>query len=90
MKSRLILLAAAAAMLASACGKGPERGLTLPYDRPAEFFEEALPLGNGRLGALVYGGPLKDRISLNDITLWTGEPDRGKDHPDYGLVETTR
>ena len=88
MKSRLIFLAAAAAMLASACGKGPERGLTLHYDRPAEFFEEALPLGNGRLGALVYGGPLKDRISLNDITLWTGEPDRGKDHPDYGLVET--
>ena len=75
-------------MLASACGKRPERGLTLHYDRPAEFFEEALPLGNGRLGALVYGGPLKDRISLNDITLWTGEPDRGKDHPDYDLVET--
>ena len=88
MKSRLILLAAAAAMLASACGKGPGRELTLHYDRPAEFFEEALPLGNGRLGALVYGGPLKDRISLNDITLWTGEPDRGKDHPDYDLVET--
>ena len=88
MTSRLILLAAAAAMLASACGKGPGRELTLHYDRPAEFFEEALPLGNGRLGALVYGGPLKDRISLNDITLWTGEPDRGKDHPDYGLVET--
>ena len=56
--------------------------LTLHYDRPAESLDEALPLGNGRLGALVYGGTEVDRISLNDITLWTGEPDRGAQHPD--------
>lgn len=56
--------------------------LTLHYDRPAESLDEALPLGNGRLGALVYGGTGEDRISLNDITLWTGEPDRGAAHPD--------
>ena len=56
--------------------------LTLHYNRPADYFEEALPLGNGRLGALVYGGTEEDRISLNDITLWTGEPDRGDDHYD--------
>ena len=47
----------------------------LHYDRPAEFFEESLPLGNGQLGALVYGGVAEEKISLNDITLWTGEPD---------------
>ncbi len=47
----------------------------LHYDRPAEFFEESLPLGNGQLGALVYGGVAEENISLNDITLWTGEPD---------------
>ena len=62
--------------------------LMLHYDRPAEHFEEALPLGNGRLGAMVYGGTLKDRISLNDITLWTGEPDKGEYHPDYSLIGT--
>ncbi len=45
------------------------------YDQPAEFFEESLPLGNGQLGALVYGGVTEEKISLNDITLWTGEPD---------------
>ena len=56
--------------------------LTLHYDRSAESLDEALPLGNGRLGALVYGGTEEDRISLNDITLWTGEPDRGAEHPD--------
>lgn len=50
--------------------------LRLTYDRPAQFFEESLVIGNGRLGAIVYGGTQQDRISLNDITLWTGEPDK--------------
>ena len=47
---------------------------TLHYDRPATFFEEALVIGNGTMGGIVYGGTSQDRISLNDITLWTGEP----------------
>lgn len=46
----------------------------LHYDRPAQFFEEALVIGNGTLGGIVYGGTEVDSISLNDITLWTGEP----------------
>lgn len=50
--------------------------LVLNYDKPAAFFEEAMVIGNGNLGAVVYGGTSVDRISLNDITLWTGEPDR--------------
>ena len=47
---------------------------TLHYDRPANYFEEALVIGNGTMGGIVYGGTQCDRISLNDITLWTGEP----------------
>lgn len=47
----------------------------LHYTTPANFFEEALPIGNGNLGAMVYGGIEEERLSLNDITLWTGEPD---------------
>ena len=47
---------------------------TLHYSRPADFFEEALVIGNGTMGGTVYGGTDTDRISLNDITLWTGEP----------------
>lgn len=63
---------------------GPDpKPLTLHYDRPAASFVEALPLGNGRLGAMVYGGTRTDSLSLNDITLWTGEPDRGAAHYDY-------
>lgn len=46
----------------------------LRYNRPAQFFEEALVLGNGKAGATVYGGLQTDTIHLNDATLWTGEP----------------
>ena len=48
--------------------------LKLRYDRPAYYFEESLPIGNGRLGALVYGDTDDERIYLNDITFWTGKP----------------
>ena len=44
------------------------------YDKPAEFFEEALPLGNGSLGAMVYGIPDRERLTLNLDTLWSGKP----------------
>ena len=69
-------------LLLVACTTDPQRELTLHYDRPATFFEEALPVGNGRLGAMVYGDPVHEHLSLNDITLWTGEPDQGTEHPD--------
>ncbi len=44
------------------------------YKQPAEYWEAALPLGNGRIGAMVYGGVGKERIELNEDTLWTGKP----------------
>ncbi|MCR4592096.1 MAG: glycoside hydrolase family 95 protein [Bacteroidaceae bacterium] len=47
---------------------------TLRYNKPAEFFEETLVIGNGTMGGIIYGGTEQDKISLNDITLWTGEP----------------
>ena len=53
---------------------GQQPPLKLWYDRPAEHFEEALVLGNGRAGATVFGGTESDKILLNDITLWSGEP----------------
>ena len=46
------------------------------YTKPAEYFEEALPIGNGSLGAMVYGGVICDKLSLNHDTLWTGKPKR--------------
>ena len=73
-------------LLAAACTAGPQRELTLHYNRPATYFEEALPVGNGRLGAMVYGDPVHEHLSLNDITLWTGGPDKGTEHPDIASM----
>lgn len=50
------------------------------YTQPALKWTDALPIGNGRLGAMVFGGISKDRIQFNEETLWTGEP-RNYDHP---------
>ena len=44
------------------------------YNQPATYFEESLVLGNGKMGATVFGGVNSDKIYLNDATLWTGEP----------------
>lgn len=44
------------------------------YDRPAQVWTEALPLGNGRLGAMVYGIPGTEQIQLNEETIWAGRP----------------
>lgn len=48
--------------------------LKLWYEQPASEWEEALPVGNGRLGAMVYGGAGEDHIQFNEETLWTGGP----------------
>ncbi|TCO50386.1 alpha-L-fucosidase 2 [Kribbella antiqua] len=50
----------------------------LVYDRPAETWLEALPLGNGRIGAMCFGGIGRDRIGLNDETLWSGSPETAR------------
>ena len=68
MKKRLTTLLALTLSLAMSVAQ------ELHYNQPAQFFEEALVIGNGMTGATVYGGTDTDRLSLNDITLWTGEP----------------
>lgn len=55
--------------------------LRLWYNHPSENWNEALPLGNGRLGAMVYGDPVNENIQLNENTLWSGSPNRN-DNPD--------
>ena len=55
--------------------------LKLWYEHPAgDVWEEALPLGNGRLGAMVYGNPSKEILQLNEETVWSGGPSRN-DNP---------
>ncbi len=52
----------------------PNTDLILWYQQPAEKWTEALPVGNGRLGAMIFGGVAKERIQLNEESLWAGEP----------------
>jgi alpha-L-fucosidase 2 len=52
------------------------------YQQPADFFEESLVLGNGKMGATVFGGINSDKIYLNDITLWSGEPVNANMNPE--------
>ncbi|HEX2628307.1 MAG TPA: glycoside hydrolase family 95 protein [Chitinophagaceae bacterium] len=55
----------------------PDEALKLWYTKPAAAWEEALPLGNGKTGAMVFGGVNTERFQLNDNTLWSGYPDAG-------------
>jgi len=52
----------------------PDEPSSLWYRRPATEWTEALPVGNGRLGAMVFGGTSSERIQFNESTLWVGEP----------------
>jgi alpha-L-fucosidase 2 len=52
----------------------PDEPLSLWYRRPAKQWVEALAIGNGRLGAMVFGGIVNERIALNEDTLWAGGP----------------
>jgi alpha-L-fucosidase 2 len=51
-----------------------QQPLHLWYQQPAAKWTDALPLGNGRLGAMVFGGVAQERIQFNEATLWTGRP----------------
>lgn len=44
------------------------------YENPADNWNEALPIGNGRIGGMIFGNPAKDQIQLNEETVWAGEP----------------
>ena len=75
MKHLFLALATAAMAFTSSCVEQvtkPE--LKLWYDAPSKVWTDALPIGNGRLGAMVYGGVEKEQIQFNEETLWTGEP----------------
>ncbi len=76
----LLIAAAALAPSVRAQGSGslatgPQGGsTTLWYRAPATAWNEALPIGNGRLGAMVFGGTATEHLQLNEETLWTGGP----------------
>src|SRR5215471_11017192 len=54
---------------------------TLHFAQPASKWPDALPVGNGRLGAMVFGVPGRDRLQLNEESIWDGEPNRDRNNP---------
>ncbi|MFB9864395.1 glycoside hydrolase family 95 protein [Rufibacter immobilis] len=75
-----------AVLLLGGCQMGFAQGgdQTLFFKKPAATFHEALPLGNGQLGALIGGNPVHDQIALNEKSLWSGGVQEA-DHPDAHL-----
>jgi alpha-L-fucosidase 2 len=63
---------------------------TLWYQQPAKQWTDALPVGNGRLGAMVYGGVSEETIQLNEDSLWAGAPQDRLRQPADGVLEQAR
>ncbi|WP_139997102.1 glycosyl hydrolase family 95 catalytic domain-containing protein [Paenibacillus paridis] len=59
----------------------PQTENRLWYKQPAQVWEEALPVGNGKLGGMVFGNPVHERIALNEDSVWYGGP-RDRNNPD--------
>ncbi len=72
MKKLLIVLAATVALPTAAMSTGGGSTPEYWFDRPAQIWEESVPLGNGRVGMMPWGGVESERIVLNEISLWSG------------------
>src|SRR4030095_13953615 len=70
----VIVLVLMTQMLSIARAADPAPETTLWYDKPAAKWDEALPVGNGRLGAMVFGGVEHERLQLNEDSMWSGGP----------------
>jgi len=64
--------------------------LRLWYKQPAAVWDEALPLGNGRIGAMAFGGALEERFALNEDTLWSGYPRDTNNYEALRYLKTAR
>ena len=60
------------------------------YDKPASIWLEALPIGNGRLGGMIYGGPQTDEIQLNEDSFWSGGPHNNNSSTSAKYLEQVR
>lgn len=86
MKKRLIGLY----IVCACCLMAKADDLKLWYQQPAKVWTEALPLGNSRLGAMVYGGVVNEQIQLNEETVWGGGPHRNDSPKAFGVLPKVR
>ena len=78
------------ALFFSITASAQERPLQLWFDKPAAQWEETLPLGNGRLGMTPDGGVAKEKVVLNDITMWSGSPQDANNYEAYKQLPQIR
>ncbi|HMP92076.1 MAG TPA: glycoside hydrolase family 95 protein, partial [Phnomibacter sp.] len=71
-KFSLILITGLLAIMHGKAQTNPN--LMLWYNKPATVWEEALPVGNGKMGAMIFGGAQEELLQLNESTLWSGGP----------------
>lgn len=64
--------------------------LKMWYNKPAKVWNEALPIGNGRLGAMIFGDPSAEKIQLNEGTFWSGGPSRNDNPNAFGVLPVIR
>ena len=76
-KTSLFMLLCCCLFTSTVKGQAQDDALKLWYTKPASIWEEALPLGNAKTGAMVFGGINIERYQLNDNTLWSGFPNPG-------------
>lgn len=86
MKNRLIGLY----IVCACCLMAKADDLKLWYQQPAKVWTEALPLGNSRLGAMVYGGVVNEQIQLNEESVWGGGPHRNDSPKAFGVLPKVR
>ncbi|MDE6779384.1 MAG: glycoside hydrolase family 95 protein, partial [Alistipes sp.] len=84
MKLRLCIVAA---LLAASIDAAAD-DLKLKYSQPAARWVEALPVGNSRMGAMVYGGTAREEIQINEETLWAGGPYRNDNPAARGALDS--
>src|ERR1700734_2121973 len=77
------------AIAATPTSEAPSSEDVLFFDQPAATWPDALPVGNGRLGAMVFGNGAKERLQLNEETVWMGER-RDRNNPQAGRTSEAR
>ena len=87
-KTALIAVVAATALCGAA--QAAASGLKLTFDHPATKWTEAVPVGNGRIGAMVFGGTDDERLQINESTLWGGGPHDYTNPEAYSHLEEVR
>lgn len=81
MKFRIILFSVVFLLFSTSCKKNEVEKLELWYNQPASKWMESLPIGNGRLGAMIYAGVEEDIIAMNESSMWSGEYDPNQEIP---------